>query len=72
MYYSHYENNFSTFCPNSNTLKRKLDTVYRCTVFNGKPVYGIFYTHIAYNKMVYQIILLYILKHSWESSLNKV
>ncbi len=63
---------FSTFCPNSNTLISKLDTVYRYTVFNGKPVYGIFYTHIAYNKMVYQIILLYILKHSWESSLNKV
>ncbi len=54
-------------CPNSNTLISKLDIVYRYTVFNGKPVYGIFYTHIAY-----QIILLYILKHSWESSLNKV
>ncbi len=27
-------------------------------------------TLIAYNKMVYQIILLYILKHSWESSLK--
>ncbi len=38
---------FSTFCPNSNTLINKLDTVYRYTVFNGKPVYGIFYTHIA-------------------------
>ncbi len=47
MYYSHYENYFSTFCPNSNTLISKLDTVYRYTVFNGKPVYGIFYTHIA-------------------------
>ncbi len=64
MYYSHYENYVSTFCPNSNTLISKLDTVYRYTVFNGKPVYGIFYTHIAYNKMVYRIILLYILKHS--------
>ncbi len=40
MYYSHYENYFSTFCPNSNTLICKLDTVYRYTVFNGKPVYG--------------------------------
>ncbi len=47
MYYSHYENYFSTFCPDSNTLIRQLDTVYRYTVFNGKPVYGIFYTHIA-------------------------
>ncbi len=46
MYYSHYDF-FSTFCPNSNTLICKLDTVYRYTVFNGKPVYGIFYTHIA-------------------------
>ncbi len=61
MYYSHYENYFSTFCPNSNTLICKLDTVYRYTVFNWKPVYGIFYTHIAYNKIVYKIILLYIL-----------
>ncbi len=31
----------------SNTLISKLDTVYRYTVFNGKPVYGFFYTHIA-------------------------
>ncbi len=46
MYYSHYDF-FSTFCPNSNTLISKLDTVYRYTVFNGKPVYGMFYTHIA-------------------------
>ncbi len=27
---------FSTCCPNSYTLICKLDTVYRCTVFNGK------------------------------------
>ncbi len=47
MYYSHYDNYFSTFCPNSNTLISKLDTVYRYTVFNWKPVYGIFYMHIA-------------------------
>ncbi len=38
---------FSTFCPHNNTLISKLDIVYRYTVFNGKPVYGIFYTHIA-------------------------
>ncbi len=31
---------FSTLCPNSSTLICKLDTVYRYTVFNGKPVYG--------------------------------
>ncbi len=47
---------FSNILPNSKTVISKLDTVYRYTVFNGKPVYGIFYTHIAYNKMVYQII----------------
>ncbi len=29
---SHYENNLSTFCPNSNTLIFKLDTVNRYTV----------------------------------------
>ncbi len=46
MYYSYYDF-FLAFCPNSNTLISKLDTVYRYTVFNGKPVYGIFYTHIA-------------------------
>ncbi len=44
MYYSH---SYYTFCPNSNTLISKLYIVYRYTVFNRKPVYGIFYTHIA-------------------------
>ncbi len=46
MYYSHYDF-FFNILSNSNTLISKLDTVYRYTVFNGKPVYGIFYTRIA-------------------------
>ncbi len=52
---------FSTCCPNSNTLICKLDTVYRYTVFNGKTSLWILYTHIAWIKMVYQIIGLYFL-----------
>ncbi len=52
MYYSHYDF-FSTFCPNSNTLISKLDIVYRYTVFNGKPVYGFFFTHILHKTKWY-------------------
>ncbi len=48
MYYSHYDFFFNILSQQQhiNTLS-KLDIVYRYTVFNGKPVYGIFYTHIA-------------------------
>ncbi len=52
MYYSHYENYFSKFCPNSNTLIRKLDTVYSTLCLMGNQFME-FFTHILHKTKWY-------------------
>ncbi len=61
IYYSHYDYSFFNMLSQQQHINIQIRYSIDTLRLMGKPVYGIFYTHIAQNKMVYQILLLYIL-----------